>query len=177
MQSTTRNRLPWILVTLLVALNIAVLTLVWLRPPSSDHRLGPPPHGPHPPRGGLATEIGMSEDEARRVEVIQKEHFRKLEDFRDQIVAYRLVAFSNFGTQAADSASAMAALDKIGVVQTAIEKERYAHFYEVLALCTPEQAKRFQEILPKILSRSVQPENRPQGRHDGPPLGDRPPMN
>ncbi|MEY3442645.1 MAG: hypothetical protein RLZZ519_926 [Bacteroidota bacterium] len=177
MQTATRSRLPWILVTLLVALNITVLALVWLRPPGCNHPMGPRPHGPHPQRGGLAHEIGMSETEALKVEGIQKAHFRKLEDFRDQIIAYRLEAFAKFGMPEADSTAAMAALDKIGQVQIAIEKERYAHFHEVLALCTPEQAKRFQEILPKILSRGPQPENRPAGRPMGPPSGEGPPPN
>lgn len=177
MQTNTRNRLPWILVTLLVALNITVLALVWLRPSSGEPRFGPPPHHPHPQRGGLAHEIGMSEAEAQKVEGIQKAHFRKLEDFRDQIIAFRLEAFAEFGRPDADTTLAMATLDKIGQIQIAIEKERYAHFHEVLALCTPEQAKRFQEILPKILSRGPQPENRPAGRPMGPPPGEGPPPN
>lgn len=177
MQTATRSRLPWILVTLLVMLNITVLALVWLRPPGCNDRMGPPPHRPHPLRGGLAHEIGMSEAEAMKVEGIQKEHFRKLEDFRDQIFALRVEAFARFGMPDADTAAALATLDKIGQVQIAIEKERYAHFHQVLALCTAEQAKKFQEILPVILSRGPQPENRPTGRPMGPPAGEGPPPN
>lgn len=167
MQNKTRNRLPWILVTLLVVLNVSVLALVWLRPAACGHP--PRPHGPDAPRGGLAGELGMTEEESLRVEVIQKEHFRKLEGYRQQIVAQRLEAFQHFGRPRADSAAARAALAKIGDIQAAIEIERYAHFHDVLALCTPEEARRFQEILPKILSRGHQPENRPLGRPDGPP--------
>lgn len=173
------QRLPWILVALLVGLNLVVLTVVWMRPPGLPHG----PHGPHgpghggppPPHGGLAGELGMSEAESLRVQVLQEAHFRKLGELRDQLIALRLEAFTGFGTANEDSASARIALAKLGEVQIAIESERYRHFHDVLGLCSPVQAKRFQEILPQILSRKSQPENRPDGPppmggpHGGPP--------
>jgi Spy/CpxP family protein refolding chaperone len=168
MRMSSSARLPWILVALLVALNVTVLAVVWFRPApgQDDHRHGPPP------RGGLPKELGMNQQEADRVHGIQEAHFAKMEGFYKEIVGYRKEAFAQFGKPEADSAAAMAALDKIGLVQVKAEKERYDHFYEILSYCTPAQAKRFQEILPQVLQRKAQPENRPVGvphPHDGPP--------
>jgi Spy/CpxP family protein refolding chaperone len=170
------NRLPWILVALLVGLNLVVLTVVWMRPPGPPHRpYGPGHGGPPPPHGGLAHELRMTEEGSLRVQVLQEAHFRKLEGLRDQLIALRLEAFTGFGTPSEDSTAARTALAKIGEIQVAIESERYQHFHDVLQLCTPAEAKRFQEILPQILSRKSQPENRPDGPppmggpHGGPP--------
>jgi hypothetical protein len=171
----TRTRLPWILVALLVALNISVLVVVWLRPSTVEDG-GPP----HPPKGGLPGELGMNEEERKRVEGIQKEHFERMAGYHDQIVALRKEAFADFGKADMDTIAAMATLARIGAVQVAAERDRFFHFLDVLALCTPVQAERFQEILPQILSRRHQPENRPPhgphgGPHDGPHGGPPPP--
>lgn len=174
MQTIRRERLPWILVTLIVALNITVLTLVWFRPSGGEHPH--PPDGPPRPRGGLAGEIGMTPEESLKVEEIQRVHFAKMEAFRDEIVRLRLAAFSGFGEANADTVGAMAALEKIGAVQVAAENERYAHFLAVLAMCTPEEATRFKEILPKILARGNHPESRGRMPQDGGPPHDRPPF-
>jgi hypothetical protein len=167
----TRTRLPWILATLLLLLNIAVLVVVWLRPGGTEDW-----RPPHPPRGGLPGELGMDEEGRKRVEGIQKEHFERMAGYHGQIVALRKEAFRDFGKPGLDTAAAVAALGRIGAVQVAAEKDRFYHFLDVLALCTPEQASRFQEIMPDILSRRHQPENRPPGapgegppHHDGPP--------
>jgi Spy/CpxP family protein refolding chaperone len=168
MSTTTSNRLPWILVTLLVALNFLVLILVWFKPPP------PPPPRPgegRPGPGGLAREIGMTEPESEKLKPLQEAHFAQLDAYQQEIVKFRQEAFAEFGKPDADSAAAMAALEKVGAAQIAIEKERYRHFYEVLAICTPEEATRFQELMPKLLSRRNQPENDPHrgGRGEGPP--------
>lgn len=173
--SPTPRRLPWILVLLLVALNLTVLAVLWLRPQGCGHPPGrgdgPPHHGGPPPRGGLPRELGMNAEEMRRVEGIQDMHFQRMEVFRDQIIALRKQAFQDFGEARVDTAAAMAALDSIGAVQVAAEKERFAHFLEILALCTPAQAQRFREILPEVLSRGRQPENHPPGPHGSHPHG------
>lgn len=113
----------------------------------------------------------MNEAEAEKVRSIQEAHFGKMDDYYHQIVALRKTAFADFGKPGADSASAMAALNQIGAIQIAAEKERYRHFYEILSFCTPEQAVKFQEILPNILQRKRQPEDGPKGPHPhpGPP--------
>ena len=111
--------------------------------------------------GGLAKEIGMSQTEAEKIKPLQDAHFAKLDAFQGEIVQLRQEALSEFGKVDADSGAAMAAFDKIGAVQVAMEKERYRHFYEILALCTPEEAQKFQEIMPRLLERRNQPENRP----------------
>lgn len=171
MSTTTSNRLPWILVTLLVALNVLVLILVWFKPPPPF----PPPPRPGEGRpggpGGLAHELGMNEAETAKFMPLQEAHFAKLDSLQGEIVKSRQAAFAQFGKPGADSTIAMLALEKVGATQFAIEKERYRHFYEVLAICTPEQAIRFQELMPKLLARRNQPENRPpHGPHgEGPP--------
>jgi Spy/CpxP family protein refolding chaperone len=167
MATTTNSKLPWILVSLLVALNVLVLVLVWFKPPPC-----PPPHpggGPGgSPRMGLPHELGMNAAETERVRALQQAHFDEMNGYYQQIVALRREAFAHFGTAEADSVAAMAALDKIGTVQIAAEKERYRHFYEILAYCTPEQAVRFQTLLPELLARKRHPENGLPGPPRGP---------
>jgi Spy/CpxP family protein refolding chaperone len=154
MSTSPNTRLPWLLVALLVALNIVVLTVVWLRPSLADR---PPLHGPGGP-GGLPKELGMNAEETERVRIVQQVHFDRMDGYFQQIVALRHEAFALFGKPQADSAAAMAALDRIGAVQAAAEKERYRHFHELLAYCTPAQALRFQNLLPDLLARKRQPE-------------------
>ncbi len=161
MSTPSTTRLPWILVTLLVAVNVIVLTLVWFRPPPCAPHPGGGHMGPPPGRGGLAGEIGMNEAEAQGLFALQDAHFERMENYHLEIVALRKEAFAQFGKPEADTAVAMAAFDKIGSVQIAAEKERYKHFHEVLALCNPTQAAKFQEILPRILERKRQPEDGP----------------
>ncbi|MFN8394249.1 MAG: periplasmic heavy metal sensor [Bacteroidia bacterium] len=170
MQTFGNQRLPWILVTLLVALNVLVLVLVWFRPPQQVAGFGPPPHPPHGRPHGLAGEIGLKEEQMEKFMALQKPHFERMDGYRNQIVAARLEAFKEFGKPGQDTAVVKAAFAKIGQAQAQAEMDRYQHFMDVLALCNPEQAAHFIEILPKILSRPNQPENRPMGHHgpDGP---------
>ncbi len=166
MSTFPNTRLPWILVVLLVALNITVLTVVWLRPSLADH---PPLHGHgEPRRGGLPKELGMNAEETERVRGVQQVHFERMDGYFQQIVRLRHEAFASFGKPEADSVAAMAALDKIGAVQVEAEKERYRHFQEILAFCTPEQAVRFQLLLPDLLAHKRQPEGGFKGPHLGP---------
>ena len=89
MSTTSTTRLPWILVTLLVALNVIVLTLVWFRPPPCPPHPGGNHMGPPPGRGGLAGEIGMNDEEAKGLLALQGPHFEKMEGYHAQIVALR----------------------------------------------------------------------------------------
>lgn len=170
MQTSGNQRLPWILVTLLVALNLVVLAFVWLRPPQYPPNFGPPQHPPHGRPHGLASEIGLNEDQMDKFMALQKPHFERMDGYRNQMVAARLEAFKDFGKPGQDTAAARSAFLKISQVQAQAEMDRFQHFQDVLALCDPEQAARFIEILPRVLSRPGQPENRPPGHRgsDGP---------
>lgn len=170
------QRLPWILVGMLTVLNVAVLATLWLRGDAGGppHQ-GPPRHDGPPHHGGLPHEIGMTPEQQERVRPLGEAHFAKLHDIRDQIIALRVQAFADFGKAGEDSAAALDVLRRIGALQVSAEVERYHHFHELLRFCTPEQAVHFQEILPQVLSRKGQPENRDNGPPHGGPGGPPPP--
>jgi Spy/CpxP family protein refolding chaperone len=163
------NRNKWwaIAFLLLIVMNVATLTTLWLL---KDARA---PHRMAPGQGVadfLVKELGLDSVQKQKLLILRAENDEKVMEMRGRTRDAKDALFS--------------LLQKQDVPDSVIEKAAYAsvyndqqldlltfrHFQKIRDLCTPEQKLKFNEIVKEVI-RSMGPP--PPGNQTGPP----PPMN
>ena len=168
------NRNKWwaIAILLLVVMNVATLTTLWL---IKDKRPGPPTD----PKSGvvdfLVKELGFDSVQKQKLIVLRNEHQDKIKELRKHNRDAKDAFFALL--QQADTPDSV--IEKAAIASTVYDKETdiltFKHFQQIRNLCTAEQKKKFENVIEEVL-RMISPP-RP-GKQQGPPLprreGDRP---
>jgi Spy/CpxP family protein refolding chaperone len=171
MSSVSKNKLLTTLVLLLLIANAVTIAMFWL---------GKPKH-PLQPKGSpqefLVKELKLDSNQQRQLEVLVKEHRQAAEQIREKIKAakdslFALVKQSNVSDSAKQTAATTASnyTEQLDVLTL-------NHFIKVRTLCTPEQQKKFDEIIQRVLRMMAQPRppqgsggpGGPDGPREGPP--------
>lgn len=165
------------MVILLLIANAATIAMFWI-----NKKKGPPQ-----PKGGanefLIKELKLDSSQQRKYEDLIKEHRQAVEQLREKIKAAKDSLFDLVKVFDASDSAKHAAAAAVSKITEQIDILTLNHFQKVRALCTPEQQKKFDEIIHEVTAMMGQP--RPPmkpggpGEHDGPPPGgpggDRPP--
>jgi protein CpxP len=133
-----RPAFPWYLVLLLIAMNIGLLALLWLRPAG---RGGPPGRIP------VAEVLHFDAQQREALEGLQAPHFVLTDSLRAVARVQRDSLFQLLRGGAPDTAAATHHLDALTGATHAIEGEIFDHFRRVRLLCKPDQLPLFDRDL------------------------------
>jgi protein CpxP len=153
------SKIKWLAGTtvLLIVLNVVLLGFMWFRP-----------HPPRPDRGGPSAAIirELKFDDA------QRSQFEKLRDVhhnmmvtiqeKDRHTHDALFALLKDGDDASPTADSL--INEIAQNRKQIETLTYHHIADVRKLCTPDQQKKFDEIIINMMTRMNQGPRPPQER-------------
>jgi len=168
-----KNKMIGWLVLLLVLLNAATLTKLWLD------------KGRQGPRGNrgrsedlLTKELSLNESQIKQIENLRKNHFRKMENIRSEQHKTRKSLHELW--QKNDVQTEVNVLtSKIGDLQESMEFETYNHFSSIRKLLTDEQKLKFDTIIHDVMRKGDRnmegPPIGPEGQRGPPPRGNRPP--
>jgi protein CpxP len=138
-----------IIIAILVLLNIGTQTFIW----TSHHHGMPPPHQMGRGDAGrfLVHELKMTDEQQKQFEELRNEHHNKVEDIRERGRTLHEHFFDLLQNPSTDASNVQQAADSIAANQKQIELVTFEHFRKVRAICTPEQQKRFDEVIDEAL--------------------------
>jgi periplasmic protein CpxP/Spy len=175
MNTAAKNKLLIWLVALLLVANAASIAMFWL----GKKKLPPQPKGP--PNEFLVKELKLDEKQQAQLDVLVKEHRQAAEQLRRKTREAKESFFDLLKqTNVTDSAK-QAAAKSVSAITEELDLLTLNHFQKLRAICTPEQQKKFDEIIHEVTSMMGQPRppmgpgNGPLGPRPGGPGGDRPP--
>jgi len=168
-----KNKMIGWLVLLLVLLNTATLTKLWL-----DKGQG----GPRGDRGGsedlLSKELSLNKEQTQQIESLRKAHFQAMKGLRsDQHLTRKSLHELWQKKNAADEVNVLSS--KIGGLQKSMEMQTYKHFSSIRSLLTDEQKTKFDAIILDVMrigERNMEgPNQGPDGQRGPLTRGNRPP--
>lgn len=144
----------------LLLLNFGTLGFLLLRKP------GHPPEGLRRIDRRIVETLSLNDVQKQQFDQLKKAHHEKMlrsdQDYRS--------ALENYFNQLKNDNAAPAMLDSLQAIATGIQRERstntYQHFQELKALCTPEQRKAFDSLIPELMDIILphRPDGAPPGR-------------
>jgi periplasmic protein CpxP/Spy len=166
--TSSKNRILIWSVILLVIVNVAVLVTIWL----THHR-------PKPDRGTpadfLIKELGLNNEQQGKLRSLAKEHHEQSMQIRGQIKEARHDLFKLLRQTDVSDSSKKAAADNVAKSLEQLDLLTFDHFRQVRAICTPEQQKKFDQIIEEVLEMIATGPPPGRGPHNGehmPPPGD-----
>ncbi|CAN5123818.1 hypothetical protein BH09BAC3_BH09BAC3_30090 [soil metagenome] len=142
---------PRILVTIiivLIVLNIATMSFMWLNRPPHE-----PGRGGARPANFLIEKVGFSPEQIETYHGLMEEHQRASTSINDSLRFYKSLTFSYLPQN--NTAAVKESVSSVGRLQQQMEMNTFEHFVKVRALCTPEQAVKFDAVINEVLKMMV----------------------
>ena len=163
MKQISNNRWLTIISIILLVANAVTLTLLWS---------GRPKHPPHeeagvtPPPGGQAfefitRELKLTQAQQDSYKILREEHQAAQRVLQDSIRLSKDNFFELLQSPGVSDSVLETASKKALVYQQQLDLLTFRHFQKVRALCTPEQQKRFDEIIKQVLLQMSGPRMHP----------------
>ncbi len=154
-----------ITIIVLLLVNIATLIFMWSGRPHKEGHLPPPPHGGGPRAAFefLNRELQLTTEQQTKLEDMSAGHRKEARALDDISRPLHHRFFDLLGKP--DSARMQQLADSLGWWQKERELMTYRHFAEIRTICTPEQQKKFDEVINEALRMMA-----PKGS-GGPPPG------
>jgi len=153
------NRFLKIVIVALLFINLGTLSFIWMQ----QGKQGAP--GP-PPRGSvfefLTHELKLSEQQQQQYEQMRDEHHATVEGLQKNSRQLHRQYFELLHGNLADSIQVNSMADSIASIQKQIDLITFYHFQKVRTICTPEQQKKFDEVIDEALYMMAPPP--PPGR-------------
>ena len=162
MSETGNKRVVGYAVIGLAILNIVLLTFIWFGSGSNKR--------PRLHKEGivfLERELKLTPEQQTELKQLRNDHFKIMEKLRRSSREAR-GALHNLWDEDVEDAEVKSLTDKIGDLQSQIERTTFNHFAAIRALCNEEQAKIFDDLIKDVLR---------QGERRGPAPGGMPPPN
>lgn len=165
MNPVTKNKLlTWLVVLLLVA-NAATIAMYWLGKPKP----------PLPPNGGpknyLIKELSLDAKQQEQFGELVKEHRQSVEQLRREVRSAKDNLFDLVSKPNEADSTKQHAAAAVSDITEEIDLLTLDHFQKVRALCTPDQQRKFDDIIREVTRMMGRP-GPPMGPHDGPPPGE-----
>lgn len=173
MNPSKNKILVWAVIFLIIA-NVAVLATILIMHNKQGHQRGTP-------ADYLVKELDLNEDQQNKLHTLAKEHHEQSEKIKEQIKKSRENFFNLISQSKNDSSKNIDSLRLTFLSETTtklreLEQLTFDHFKQIRAICTPQQQKKFDEIIEDVLQMIASgPPQGPQGNDHMPPPGDRRP--
>lgn len=145
--------LKW-LVVILLAINIITLTIFWIyildtkHPPEIKHF-----DKPHAEDAFIKKELNLSEYQAKTFEAKRNEFFSEADKLFNEMSELQVKLTNHLVQQGYPQDATDSIFNRIGIIQSTLERLRYNHFNELLSICSQDQKEKFIPIIKKVLER------------------------
>jgi len=151
MEISKKSILLIVVIGILILLNVATLTTLWVSrckepgPPQMIDKL-PSPKG----RLMFEKELNFSKQQLEAVDKLREEHFANVQNIMDDIRKNKDELFNLLKNP--DSLKVLDLTGKIGTEQKEIELASFYHFQKIRNLCDDKQKVKFDEIFKEIIN-------------------------
>ena len=170
----------WSVIILLLLMNIGMMAWFWLSGNKGVLNASLQPHA----RLYLEKEVGFNEQQIATYRELRDEHLHELRDLRDSVKALKQQFFNKIPDTKIAPEEITKLTKELGDKMAKVDKITFEHFQEVRKICTPEQLKKFDEIIGNFAEKANRPDpppppregNNEQPPENEPPQGERPPQ-
>ena len=175
---TQNNNKAWMIaVVVLVAVNIATLTTIWMgKGKPIQHQ------NSQALRGGaigfLIKELGFDSTQRQMLDSIKDKHHEEMSSIRTRLRAAKEAYFGLLSDSSISDDALQSAVAKELDVQKEMELITFHHFSDIRQLCNATQKKRFDSLLTQVVSMMAappRPHMHPSFPKDGKPEAEGPP--
>lgn len=166
---SSKNKILTGAVILLMLANVALMATLWWhhRPQRQPERRAPADY--------LVKELGLNNEQQNKLKALASEHHLQSEKIKGKIKDARHQLFSLLQHSGTSDSTKKAAADSVSKQLEELDLLTFDHFQQVRAFCTPDQQKKFDEIIEDVLEMIASGPPSPRNG-DRPPPGDhRPP--
>jgi protein CpxP len=142
--NTSKNKILVWAVVLLIIVNVAVLTTIWLL-----HNKQRPGRGT--PADYLVKELSLNNDQQNKLHELAKEHHSQSQEIRGRIKDARHQLFKLLQQPDVTDSIKKAAAGNVAKNLEELDLLTFNHFQKVRIICTPAQQKKFDEIIEDVL--------------------------
>ena len=147
----TKNKMLFWCVAVLVILNVATLTSFWMKRPPERIRNQP---GRVDGQKLMAERLQLTDEQARQVERIRREHFQRSRPLQDEMHGIRLDLLDELFAADPDPAAMEQMLKDLENKQGQFEAGLYRHFEQLRDVCDPQQAQELRLMLIDLIERT-----------------------
>ena len=158
------SRINWLVAVLLV-INIASITALWMRGKGSK---GPNKHMRPDGGGFLAKQLNLNDEQKKQVEKLRAEHFQEVRALQRASGEVRRKMFKEIEQIKPDSILIVKYAAEIGSTVAEIETRTSQHFLDIKSILTEKQLVQFHRIVEQLMPHPGPP---PQGGRHGPGPG------
>ena len=168
MDQKSKNRvLTWLVILLLIA-NATSIAMFWL----GNKKQQPTVQNDGTPATFLINALTLNTQQQQQLEVFRQEHKDAVEPLREQLKVAKKKLFNLLKQTIVTDSAKQIATKNISAITQQIDVVTFDHFKKARAICTPEQQKKFDEIIEEVTNIITNP--RPP-RRENDSEGDRPP--
>jgi protein CpxP len=164
MNPSKNKILVWVVIFLMIA-NVAVLATIWIMHNNSRPQRGTP-------ADYLVKELGLNDEQQNKLHALAKEHHEQSEKIKEQIKNARHDLFKLLQQPEINDSAKKTAADNVAKNLEQLDLLTFDHFKEVRTICTPQQQKKFDEIIEDVLQMIASAPPRPQPGNDRRPPRD-----
>tara|TARA_R110002096_G_scaffold434442_2_gene655984 strand:+ start:8245 stop:8754 length:510 start_codon:yes stop_codon:yes gene_type:complete len=156
------NKFAAITITLLVILNIALLSVFALPKLMHDSR-----GKDYKPGSFMADKVGLNQTQMAQYFSLQETHREKMDDLQSQINTKRKELFDLLKIEGNHTELVDSITSQIGTLSAETEETTYKHFASIRAICTPEQLVKLDNILKEAMrKRGFREDNNPRQQRE-----------
>lgn len=149
-----QNRFKNILIVILLFVNIATVSVIWMQtsaktdnqPKAQENRQGESVRL-------LEKALDLTEGQAAQFKSMQAKYQDQTKEYNNRLTALKRKIAEELFTDKHDSVLMSAGVKEIGELQSKVEMMRFTHFNELLSQCTPAQKEKFKPILFELFDR------------------------
>lgn len=163
MDFLTSKRFVTTALILLATLNIVLLGVIWWQNVAAPCYPSPPQRGQFNRSVMMNPQLALTDTQKERFAFLRREHFRQTAPVLQQIVALKRELVTEALKNNVDTTKTAAISDKIGALQSKLERSLAIHFHELSNTCTPAQRDTLQNLLNHLHNRRYNAGNDRQG--------------
>jgi protein CpxP len=161
------SRFLIVIIIVLVLVNIITLAIMWKGQNHGEEHM--PPRGPKGAFDFLTKELNLDEKQMSEFKMMDEKLHKTARTIQEKNHKMHYRFFNLLKISPVDTAASARLIDSMTMCQSQMEILTFNHFRKVRAICTPEQQKKFDEVINKALEiMAPHPPRGPRG-NDGPP--------
>lgn len=154
MDTIKRNRiLLWVAIILLLS-NLAILILIWLKPPAINENIKSEKKYESRTKKSfeqrIATELNLNQQQINEYHELKKTHFFQMRIIKDSINHNKTLIHKELNKNIPDINYIYKLSDSIGMLNAEFEKLNYLHFYELKEKLSEDQLVSFKKLMENL---------------------------
>lgn len=154
MDLVNQNKFKNILIILLLVVNIISLSIIWMQ--TTEKKEAIPVEGKKPKTESVSLMkevLNLNDDQTKKLEKLRSDKLDLSKKYNDSLSLLKKQLAEELFKSKSNQELVQEKTKMIGELQSKVERVRFDHFNELLAICTPEQKIKLKPIIEELFGR------------------------